>query len=238
MHPHSPLYVVGAGSRLFQSLALGLAFTAVSGRPEALAALPQFPPGAVILLFADPPDLHQTQALLLSLLDRVPVGAGCRIVYVSTISTTFGQSAVFPYEGPYAHKKRMAETVLASRTDLDLSIVRVGNVFDHGGWQAVRNRTRWAWMPAGHSSVFVSDAGLVRAAVNAGLQAEPGHHVVNAWRVVPTAGIFHRVVAIPGLLSLYRQGWLRLPLKVAGRLLRVVKVYLPSHDDLNSFLAK
>jgi hypothetical protein len=238
MYPPSHVYVVGASSRLFQSLDLGVEFTAVSGRNDALATLPDFPPGARILIFADPPDLHQTQALLLSLLQRVPVGSGCRVVYISTISATFGQSAVFPYEGPYAHKKRMAEMVLRSRSDLDVCIVRVGNVFDHGGWQAVRTRTRWAWLPAGFSSTKVSDSASVRAALEDALRADPGHHVVDAWRLEPTARIFRRVVSIPGLLLIYKIGWAKFPFKLAGRLLKLLKVYLPSHDDLNGFLVK
>lgn len=238
MYSPSHVYVVGAGSRLFQSLDIGFEFTAVSGRNDGLAAMPDFHRGSLILIFADPPDLYQTQALLLSLLHRVDAGSGCRVVYISTISATFGQSAVFPYEGAYAYKKRMAETVLRSRADLDVCIVRVGNVFDHGGWQKVRARTRWAWLPAGFSSALVSDSALVRAALEEALRAEAGHHVVNAWRLAPTARIFHRVISIPGLLSLYKFDWAKIPVKLAGRLLKLLRIYLPSHDDLNSFLAK
>jgi hypothetical protein len=238
MYTTSRIYVVGAGSRLFKSMDFGSDFIAVSGRSAELAVLPEFKPDSLVLIFADPPDLYQTQALLLSVLHRVSPGSGCRIVYISTISATFGQSTVFPYEGPYAYKKRMAENVLRSRADLDVCIVRVGNVFDHGGWSAVRNRTRWAWLPAGYSSVLVSNGMLVRAVLDDAFRAGKGHHVMNACRMEPVTSIFRRVIFIPGLLSVYKLGWAKIPVKLAGRLLKILKVYLPSHDDLNSFLAK
>lgn len=232
------VYVIGAGSRLFKSLNLGIEFTPVSGRQADLGAMPPYPDGSQILVFADPPDLHQTQAMLLSLLHQVAQGSGCRIIYISSIAAAFGQSTEFAYEGPYAHKKRMAESMLHSRVDLDVCIVRVGNVFDHGGWQAVRERTRWIWLPVGYARTAVSDQRMVRAAIENVLRAASGHHVLNAWKSEPTAGIFRQVVGVPGLLSLYRLGWARLPVKLMGRGLGLLKVYLPSHDDLNSFLAK
>lgn len=231
-----PVHVVGAGSRLFRALALPIETVAVSGRVDALDRLPAVPAGATVLVFADPPDEHQTRALFLSLLDRLPQGAGVRVIYISTISATFGASAVFPFEGPYARKKRMAEALLRSRDDLDVVIVRVGNVFEHGGWQAIRERCRLALLPAGYGLTAASDAASVRTAVEQALVAPRGHHIVEAWHAVPTAGLLRGVVAVPGLLGLYRAGWARLPIKLAGKLLRPAGVYLPSPDDLNAFL--
>lgn len=238
MTDQSCIYVVGTGSRLFRTMGLSREHTPVSGRIDAIDKMPIFATGALVIVFADPPEENQTMALLLSVLRQVGYNKGCRVVYISSISATFRDSSVFPFEGPYAKKKRCAELLLRSREDLDICVIRVGNVFGHGGWQAVRSSTRWALLPAGFDQTAVSTAAAVRDAIDRAISLPPGHHVLNAWQAVPSSTVLRGVVAVPKLLGLYRLGVMRLPMKLLGRVLRPFGVYLPSHADLNSFLVR
>lgn len=238
MTKQSCIYVVGAGSRLFRSMRFTSEYTPVSGRLDAIDTIPVFATGALIIVFADPPGEHQTTALLLSVLRQVGCNAGCRIVYVSSIAANFRNSSVFPFEGPYSKKKRCAELLLLSRADLDICIVRVGNVFAHGGWHAVRSSTHWALLPAGFDRTAVSTSQDVHHAINWATALPPGHHILRAWHAVPSKTALRGVVAVPKLLGLYRLGALRLPIKILVRILRPLGIYLPSHDDLNSFLVR
>lgn len=231
-----PLYVVGANSRLWRDVGLGGEVIPVSGRLGDVDRLPEVSDGSVLLVFADPPGEDATRAMLLSLLARLRQGADVRVIHISSISAAFLASAAFPHEGAYARRKRLAEEVLATRPDLSVCILRVGNVFSHGGWQAVRAHARAILLPAGFEGTAVSEPSDVAVAIRQAMALPAGHHLVQAWHVAPTRTLFARVVPVPGLLAIYSHRVMRPMLKVLGRLLRPLGWFLPSPDDLNAFL--
>lgn len=232
------LYVVGANSRLYRSMNLGCKAIEFTVRIENVRQLPTFPENAAIVIFSDPEDSTRTGAIFNSILSCVPYKSACRIVFISSISAQFYQSRHYPIEGAYARRKRTAEEILLSRTDLSVTIIRAGNIFSHGGWREIQERSKFAILPHGFNKTATSTPQEVADAISEGLSHESGHRHLNIARGVETSSIFRRVVFVSGLLSVYRMQWARQPLKVLARVFRLMKIYLPSPDDINSFLVK
>ncbi len=232
------LYIIGANSRLYRSLNLENRIIELSVRINSVKQITTFPEDAAIVIFSDPGDAIITSAILISILSCIPYKSNCKIVFISSISAQFYQSPHCPIEGGYARRKRVAEEILASRKDLTITIIRAGNVFSHGGWKMIQERSTIAILPRGFNKTAASTPQEVADAISEGVSQEFGHHYLNIARGVDTSTIFKRVVFTPGILSVYRVKWARTPLKALTRIFRVMKIYLPSPDDINSFLVK
>ncbi len=232
------LHVAGAGARLARGALQELHHEPLSLREDALASLPTLASGQ-ILVFADPPSVEGTRRAFEALLARIPVDAPVRLVLVSSISAGFGDSALFAHEGRYAARKRLAETLVKSRCDLDVVVLRVGNVFEHGGWQAVAHACPRALLPTPARRCAVTTYAALRRSLDAVLARplEPGACAqLDIFDSVPVERIFSRARHVPGLMAVYRQPLGRVAVKLAARLARGRGLYLPSPDDLNSLM--
>lgn len=175
--------------------------------------------------------------MILSVLGRLDARAPTRIIYISSISAGFRDSLHFPHEGPYARRKRIAEEMLFRSELAQVTVLRLGNIFSHGGWQSIREDCRLAILPRGARYTAQSDAASLLSELELSLAGqERGDVVMEAFSLVETANVLPRVVFVPGLLGFYRNGALRLALKILAKILRKIGIYLPSPDDLNAFL--
>lgn len=228
------LTIIGPGSRLAKSLGITAPGREYSLRPGQTGLPPTL--DGTILVFADPPSIEDTRAAMLDLVSRVQLGAQAHVILISSISATNAQSALFPFEGPYARRKRLAEDIVRSRPDIASTAIRVGNVREYGGWHEIFTGSRLALLPAEARHAAVADLDALRRHI---LDARPdGPGTLDAYTAVPVEDCFRKVVFVPGLLSLYRSKLPRIAIKVAAKLLRRAGIYLPSPDDLNAFLVK
>ena len=228
------LTIIGPSSRLAKALGMSAPGREFSLRPGA-ATLPSHLDGT-LLVFADPPSVAETQSAMLDLMSRIGLDSDTHVILVSSISATNALSSVYPVEGPYARRKRLAEDIVRSRQDVKTTIVRVGNVREYGGWHAVFTGTRLAILPVQASHAAIADIDSLRQQIAESLSSH--RDIVNAFSAVPVDQCFRKVVHVSGLLWLYRQAPLRIGIKIAAKLLRRIGVYLPSPDDLNAFLVK
>lgn len=233
--PGDPIYIVGPGSKIFDALDWPLPFAPVSGRIETLREMPAFLPGSTIILFADPPTIDDALAMMTAVVGSAPADGDAHIVFISSISALFGQSDVFPESGGYSRKKQALEQFLgASFPAGSACIVRLGNVFDCGGWADIVAHCRVALLPRGFDRCAVSGLASIRARlVDVVNDREAG--VINLWAERPVTDFFARTRHVAGLGILYRNRFGRIAIKVAARLFRKAGIYLPSPDDINSF---
>lgn len=227
------LTIIGPSSRLAQALGIRSPGREYSIRPGS-AALPEEIDGT-ILVFADPPSVEATRNALLDVTSRIRLNARAHLILISSISAGNGASTIYPHEGQYARRKRLAEDIVASRSDLAVTVIRVGNVAEYGGWQDIFSNCRTALLPREASHVAVASIEQLRERIGScALEGSGGRF--DAYSLVPAQQCFGRVLWVPGLLSIYKSGAMRIPLKIVAKLLRRAGVYLPSPDDLNAFL--
>ena len=232
----SQIFVIGSGSQLFMNLELGLSYQKVSGRLMDLDAMPIFPENSLILIFSDPPDIDSTNALILTLINSMPSKvSGIKIIYISTISANIEANILFPYSGYYARKKKNAERLLMSMSDIDLKILRIGNVFGHGGWNKISTQSISAFFPIGCVYVKTSNYSSIRDTVNLALTGKIEGVIHNSWHYEPLSMHFKKAKFIPGLMLIYKISIMRWVIKLCSKILAKFKIYIPSPDDLHSF---
>ncbi len=229
------LYVVGSGSKIFQALDWGLPYVPVSARAGTLDDMPAFVPGSTIVVFADPPNIDDALAMMISVIGSSPANGDVRIVFISSISALFDQSDVFPEGGVYSRKKRAVERFIEASLPSGAScIVRFGNVFECGGWADIAANCPVALLPRGFDRCAVSDLASIRSRL-IGIVRDREAGAVNLWEDRPVAAFFTDTRSIPGTGTLYRNRLGRIALKIAAKILRKAGIYLPSPDDINSF---
>ena len=233
--PTPSLYIVGSGSKIFRALDWDLPYVPVSGRVGTLNEMPTFVPGSTIVIFADPPNIDDALAMMISVIGSAPANGRAHIVFISSISALFGQSNVFPESGVYSRKKQALEHFLETSLPAEARcIIRFGNVFECGGWADIAKNCRIALLPRGFDHCATSNLASIRTRlIEVVHDREAG--AVNLWDDEPATACFVRMRSIPGLAMLYRNRGGRITLKIAAKLLRKAGVYLPSPDDINSF---
>ena len=237
-HSVCPLFVVGAGSKIFRMLDWPLPYVPVSGRLEALGEMPSFAAGSTIILFADPPTIDDALAMMISMIGSTPIDSDVHVIFISSISALFDQSDLFTGSGVYARKKKALEAFLeASLPAGNLCIVRFGNVFECGGWQDIARHCPVTLLPRGFDRCAATDIASIRACLLATVSNRNAGHI-NLWKDKPAAAFFTRTRHPYGLRTLYRSRLGRIAIKVAGKLLRKMGIYLPSPDDIDSFNAR
>jgi hypothetical protein len=230
-------YVFGSNSRLAEHIGYKPKGAILTGlRARQMVTLPPVLEGK-ITIFSDPPSLQDTKAGLVDLLSRIPLNSNSEIVFISSISASFKNSTKFPYEGRYALRKRLAEELFKSRGDLNVTIVRVGNVFAITGWKLIRQFCPVILLPPMSTHVAAADLDVLNYCLGENY-GHKGFRIIDAYRVVPINTYFSKIIYIPGLMVLYRSNWGRPIIKLLSKMFRKIGIYFPSPDDLNSFLEK
>lgn len=228
------LYVVGAGSRIFQGLSWTDPYDAVAGRIGSLSQMPAFEKDSTVLIFADPPNTDEALAMITSVIGSASHSSGVKVVFISSISALYDRSDLFPSGGHYAKRKRQVERFIAS-SDVRHIIIRLGLVGSAGGWTDVIERSHLAVFPTGFNSYPATDMSVIRDQVLEAVSGQGGRAEVNAWQVRPVSGLFRKVTYVPLLETAYRSKIGRIVVKVTAKILLKVGVYLPSPDDINAF---
>jgi hypothetical protein len=234
----SNIYVIGSSSQLFLSLNFDFKYHKISGRLSDLDVIPLFSSDSLILIFADPPDICATKALLISILGSLSgITMKSKIIYISSISADIENGILYPYAGQYARKKRAAENFLMSSQNLNfnLNIIRVGNVFSHGGWREVSISSKFILLPSGANFVKSCDNVLLRSVIEGIFNSKNTKAICNAWCYTEIDKYFRKIIHVPGLIYLYKFNLGRIFIKVLSKVLLCFGIYIPSPDDVHSF---
>lgn len=228
------LKIVGANSRLASLVALSAPGGYFTLRPTGRGKLPEVLDG-MIIIFSDPPSIENTRSAFIDLLSRIPPNSNTRIVLISSISAAFPESAIFPSQGSYTQRKRLAEQILQSRTDILSVIIRLGNICEFGGWYDIFKNSTAVILPAECRKIAIGDIDELRQKIVDGASSE-NHKTLECYALQDIEDYFPRVIRVPGLLALYKNNISRIALKIISKVLRKFSIYLPSADDLNCFL--
>lgn len=228
------LKIVGANSRLASLVALSAPGGHFTLRPTGSGKLPEVLDG-MIVIFSDPPSIENTRSAFIDLLSRIPPNSNTRIVLISSISAAFPESTIFPSQGPYTQRKRLAEQILQSRTDILSVIIRLGNIREFGGWHDIFKNSKAVILPAECKKIAIGNVDELRQKIVEGASSKY-NKTLECYALQDIDDYFPRVIRVPGLLALYKNKMSRIALKIISKVLRKFSIYLPSADDLNCFL--
>lgn len=227
------VYIVGAGSSIFQSLGFESDYTAVSGRMIDLAEMPKFEENSVVIIFSDPPTKMETEALMISIIDRLPSSGNAHVIYISSIAVLFKGSRLDFGRLNYAEKKAVAEDILTSGFAA-VTILRLGIVSEVGSWKSTFQHPNRLLVARGTRYMASTSISDIRAALAAIMQS-PGRDFRNLWTNRSIDEFVANVSAPLGFRSLYKSRAGHILLKIAKRIFCRFGISVVSPDDILAF---
>lgn len=228
-------YVFGKNSRFLDTLALDFEYKAISLKEE-LGADIIFEEGDVLIFFSDPPSIDLTLSLFTSVLLRIKKDMHVKLVYISSVVAASGVGKYEQYEsGIYRARKLAAEQLFLSRDDLDVHVLRVGNVLINSNWASVIESTKLVMLP---SECMISAVASLEKIKNYIIEATNSpfkctQQVVSMYEPVDNNLIFKKVIYSDSIGCLYKYGC-RLCIKSISKLFKLFGILIISPDDINS----
>jgi len=227
------VYVVGAGSSIFKSLGFECDYTPVSGRMSDLSDLPKFEENSVVVIFADPPNKMETEALMISIVNRLPFSGNAHVIYISSIAVLFKGSRLDFGRLRYAEKKLAAENILTSGF-VGVTILRLGIVSEVGSWKSTFQHSNRLLVPRGTRYMASTSISDIRAALAAIMQS-PRRDVRNLWTKRLIDEFVLSLKAPLGLELLYKSRVGHIFLRISKRILSRFGIGVISPDDILAF---
>jgi hypothetical protein len=230
------IYVFGPNSRLFNSLELGLDYKGISLKNDIDDDI-YFVDGDVLLFFSDPPSAALTFSRFSQILIKIPKNAKIKIIYISSVSVESSLGCFPNHEsGPYRERKKMAENLFLSRSDLEVHVLRVGNVLRNSNWENVITSSKFVVLPIQCQYSAVANLVDIKNYISSVFFQEFTlfSKVVPMYSFLENSQAFQGKVRYSKFLSVLYQYNSSILLKIIAKTFSKIKVFIPSPDDINS----
>lgn len=229
------IYIFGKNSRLLHTLAFDFEYKAISLREEVGEDV-VFKDGDVLIFFADPPSVNLTLSLFTRVLLKIKKNTCIKLIYMSSIAAASGIGKYEQHErGIYRARKLAAEQLFLSRDDLEVHVLRVGNVLINSNWESVIDSAKLVVLP--RECMISATASLEKLkfyiieATNSSFKCSQQY--VTMYEPVHNNKVFKKVFYSSLIGFIYKYGC-RFCLKLILKSFKMFGVILVSPDDINS----